>query len=651
VYASELGDGSLRPQAVTVVVGGEESLTQLHRALDSGYRSSAALLAVVAVAAATCCWLMATPAHAAVPAYQTFEVPAPQPQAGAGFGERLRALGDVDADGARDVLVSASNYDGDDGKLANSGRVYLFSGRTRALLRTLEPPFPQANAKFGFWDANLGDVDGDGAADLVTSAPSQVVSGATVGQVYVYSGRTGTPLRTISPPEALGATGRFGGDFGGNVIAPGDLTGDGSTDLVATASGAFGGAGAAYAFDGKTGGFLYKVTNPDGTQASSFGFGSAELGDVNADGVNDYQIGAPLFDEGAVMDVGRCYVINGRTGAVLFTLKNPEPEAADRFGQADADGISLGDVDGDARPDIFVDSFLGNEQPVAGPALDNAGKAFLFSGATGSLIGSLRDPDPERGRAFAASNAGAGDLDGDGRLDALVSSRGGGGLPSIGRATVFGGAGLGTALKTFEDPSRQGGALFGTGLAFPGDVNGDKLPDYFISARSQDVGGVADVGTAYAYISQAPAVPPAPTPPGAPPGTPTPTIPVPTPTATPAASVTRRRPGLSVSVSPRRDPRLSYRFTTRGTVKLPSGVSKAKGCTGRVRVTVKRAKGKTLSSRLVKVSSSCRFTSVLRIDDRRRLGKSRRGTLRFTVRFQGNSRLLPRQLALTARYG
>jgi len=51
------------------------------------------------------------------------------------------------------------------------------------------------------------------------------------------------------------------------------------------------------------------------------------------------------------------------------------------------------------------------------------------------------------------------------------------------------------------------------------------------------------------------------------------------------------------------------------------------------------------------VSSSCRFTSVLRIDDRRRLGKSRRGTLRFTVRFQGNSRLLPRQLALTARYG
>ncbi len=485
-------------------------MRQLGRTLNSTCK----LVAVVGVAASTSAWPAAAAAQSALPAYDSFEIPAPQPQAGGGFGERLRALGDVDDDGVGDVLISSSNHDGDDANgsvLANSGRLYVFSGKTRALLRTLEPPFPQANAKFGFWDANLGDVDDDGAADFVTSAPGQVVGGATVGQVYVYNGRTGTRLRTINAPEALAATGPFGGDFGGNLIAPGDLTGDGAADVVATASGAFGGAGAAYAFNGKTGAFLYKVANPDTAQAtpqaSSFGFGAAELGDVNGDGVNDYQIGAPRFDEGAVADVGRCYVINGRTGAVLYTLMNPEPEANDRFGQADADGISLGDVDGDGRPDIFVDSFLANEQPAAGPALDNAGKAFLFSGRTGTLIRALRDPDPERGRGFAASNASAGDLDMDGRLDAIVSSRGGGGLPSIGRATVFGGPGLATVLTTFEDPSRQGGALFGTGLASPGDVNGDKRPDFFISARSQDSNGLNDVGTAYAFVSRAPAAP------------------------------------------------------------------------------------------------------------------------------------------------
>lgn len=143
-------------------------------------------------------------AQAAVPEYEVFEVPAPEPQANGAFGERLRTLGDVNDDGARDALISSSAFDGDDGNggvLANSGRLYLFSGRTRALLRALEPPFPQANAKFGFWSANLGDVDDDGAADFVTSAPSQVVGGAATGQVYVYSGRTATRLRTINPPR------------------------------------------------------------------------------------------------------------------------------------------------------------------------------------------------------------------------------------------------------------------------------------------------------------------------------------------------------------------------------------------------------------------------------------------------------------------
>ena len=164
--------------------------------------ASALMLALAAIAAAAA--LVPAQASAEIPAYTVTTVPAPQPQASSNFGERLRAIGNIDGDGTRDVLMSSSNYDGDDGNggvLANSGRVYLFSGRTGALLRAIEPPFPQANAKFGFWDANLGDVNGDGTSDYAISASSQVIGGATLGQVYVYSGRDRKSTRLNSSHE------------------------------------------------------------------------------------------------------------------------------------------------------------------------------------------------------------------------------------------------------------------------------------------------------------------------------------------------------------------------------------------------------------------------------------------------------------------
>ncbi|MCA1657550.1 MAG: VCBS repeat-containing protein, partial [Actinobacteria bacterium] len=342
----------------------------------------------------------------------------------------------------------------------------------------------------------LGDVNGDGAPDFVTSAPNQVVGSVKQGQVYVFSGRTGALLRTINQPDAP----QLSGDFGGNIIAPGDLNADGITDFVATSSGAFANSGAAYAFNGSTGALLYKVSNPDAVQKSRFGFGASEDGDVNGDGVGDYQVGAPLFAEGAVTNVGRSYTINGKTGAVLYTLQDPDVQQNARFGQSDADGPAPGDITGDGRPDIFVDGFLQNDG-----AFTAAGAAYLFNGATGAFIRPLRDPNPVASGSFAASNAPAGDIDRDGRPDLLVSSRG-----AIGRVTVFGGTNLTNVLTSFADPQAQNNALFGTGLAYPGDVNGDGQPDYFISSRSADVDGAVNVGIVWAFISRPPPVYPVP---------------------------------------------------------------------------------------------------------------------------------------------
>lgn len=68
-----------------------------------GNRSAVAFLlglAGIAAAASLSLSLSLSPqtAHAAVPDYRVVQIPSPQPQANSNFGERLRALGDVDGD-------------------------------------------------------------------------------------------------------------------------------------------------------------------------------------------------------------------------------------------------------------------------------------------------------------------------------------------------------------------------------------------------------------------------------------------------------------------------------------------------------------------------------------------------------------------------
>ena len=595
-----------------------------------GRRCSRALVLGIAALAAWSWGAAAGPAHAAaIPEYEVFPIKSPDPQSefgtggptnpnplGSAFGERIRALGDVNRDGVRDLLVSNVRFDRNG--LTDVGRMWIFSGRTRALLRTIDHPDPQTGAQFGFWSARLGDVNADGTPDFVTSASGQTVGGVRQGQVYVISGQTGAALRTLNHPDAP----QLNGDFGGNIIAPGDLNSDGVSDFVATASGTLAGSGAGYAFSGSTGALLYKVANPDLVQKSSFGFGASELGDVNADGVGDYQLGSLRHDVGtgvnAVVDVGRSYTINGETGAVLFTLDNPDVEAMARFGQADADGISLGDITGDRKPDIFIDGFLSDDA-----AFLNAGAVYLFNGANGQFIRALRDPNPVASGSFGASNASAGDIDRDGRPDQLISSRG-----AIGRVTVFGGPNLTSVLTSFADPQAQRDALFGTGLAYLGDVNGDRLPDYFVSSRSADVDGAVNIGIAWAFVSKAPPVYPVPKPgvyPGPGPG---PTIRIRPRAVRPQVSAVQRKR------------RRSIRVAVRGRLTGTAG----RACAGGVTIAI-RTGNRRLGTVRTRMGSNCRFSKSARVSVRRLprglRPRGRRVVLRVSYRFLGNAGLLP----------
>ena len=99
---------------------------------------------------------------------------------------------------------------------------------------------------------------------------------------------------------------------------------------------------------------------------------------------------------------------------------------------------------------------------------------------------------------------------------------------------------------------------------------------------------------------------------------------------------------VSATVSPSRDRTGPYRFRTRGTVSMPTGVTRAQGCkAGTVSVSVKRGT-RTISTRRAKLSKACTYSSSVTFASRARLGN---GRLRITARFGGNSVLKARNAA------
>ncbi len=415
------------------------------------------------------------------------------------LGLDVCGLGDVDGDGVPDLAASELGQ-------TVGGAVSVFSGSSGSRLWTT--PGEITSDLFGGALANAGDVDGDGADDLLVGASEEVSGGP--GYAQVLSGRTGARILDLRTA--------FDSQLFGSFVAAADFNGDGHRELVV---GSMGGAtdpgGIETYLAPPPGAPVVGSTVVGGAPGDRAGLQVAVVGDMNGDGWPDWAMGAP-GDDTMGADAGAVTVVSGRDGSTIWTEYGAAP--GDLFGYAVADG---GDAAGDGSPHVLVGApQIGTGRQGYVKILGPAGGALgsLGGGAgndeLGTSVANLGDLDgdgeddlalggaraqvggTERGSVWVYSNStllfrfdgaatddqfgtgvsAAGDLDGDGRQEILVGAvqrRNG----NAGYVDVYDGA-SGARIRRLV--GRTGGDAFGRSVAPGGDIDGDGVPDQLVGA-------------------------------------------------------------------------------------------------------------------------------------------------------------------------
>jgi len=378
--------------------------------------------------------------------------------AGDGFGFVGERIGDINGDGASEFLIGAPAAGPQ-----LSGKAYVYSGRDGTLLHVVTgSPFN----RIGVSVAGVGDVNKDGVPDYAVGGPG--TRGGPVpqiGRVMVISGADHTTLFV--------ATGNAHLDFfGRDINAAGDANGDGYPDIIVGApffSGIALFAGRVHLISGRDGSTVW-IQEGKKAQAQ-LGAGVSGIADVDGDGLPEQAVAGT---GAGPKNQGEAYVLSGRTGAYLRTLK---PIISSAYALGDFFVHDAGDVDGDGLSDIYVADY-GDTR--LGPF---TGRAYIYSGANEDKL-----------RIFNGENAGDGfgcgrgvpDVDGDGAADVVSAAYTSSAGASQGGKTYLLSGKTGKTIRTMTGTTA--GKQLGIDALPIGDVNADGKTDFLITGA-----GVAHV--------------------------------------------------------------------------------------------------------------------------------------------------------------